>query len=129
MLSAKVRVVDSLSNSNSLGGINMVRMLVKVNISKGFKVWSEMAKSLEPEMNKVGAKMIWAGTNPDETEIYAVTEMQDPSQMKTLVSVPTLQNSVRKVAQMFHQRLLLHRLVITGSARKLFIETLSTGKS
>jgi hypothetical protein len=43
----------------------MVRMLVKVNFSKGFKVWSKMAKSLEPEMSKVVAKMIWAGTNPD----------------------------------------------------------------
>ena len=68
----------------------MVRMLVKVNISKGFKVWSEMAKSLEPEMNKVGGKMIWAGTNPDETEIYAVTEMQDPSQLKTFGERPDI---------------------------------------
>ena len=50
----------------------MVRMLMTINISKGFKVWSEMAKSLEPEMNEVGAKMIWAGANPDESAVFVV---------------------------------------------------------
>ena len=61
----------------------MVRMLMTINISKGWDTWVEMAKSLEPEMNKVGGKMIWAGTNSDETAVYAVAEMQDPSQIKT----------------------------------------------
>ena len=28
-------------------------------------------------------KMMWAGTNPGETELYAVLEVQDPIQMKT----------------------------------------------
>ena len=27
--------------------------------------------------------MIWAGTNPDESKVFAVIEMQDPEQMKT----------------------------------------------
>ena len=66
-------------------------MLVKVNISNGLKAWSEMAKSLEPEMNKVAGKMIWAGTNPDETEIYAVNEMQDPLQLKTFGERPDIE--------------------------------------
>ena len=48
----------------------MVRMLVTINISKGWKTWSEMAKSLEPQMNEQGAKMIWAGANPDETAVF-----------------------------------------------------------
>ena len=42
-----------------------------------------MAKSLEPQMNEVGAKMIWAGCNQDETAIYALVEMQNPEQIKT----------------------------------------------
>jgi len=50
----------------------MVRMLMTINISKGFKVWSKMAKSLEPEMNEVGAKMIWAGANPEESAVFVV---------------------------------------------------------
>ena len=61
----------------------MVRMLMTINISKGFKVWSKMAKSLEPEMNEVGAKMIWAGANPEESAVFVVMEMKDPSQIET----------------------------------------------
>tara|TARA_A100001015_G_scaffold57934_1_gene63767 strand:- start:335 stop:649 length:315 start_codon:yes stop_codon:yes gene_type:complete len=61
----------------------MVNLLVTVKISKGWKTWSEMAKSLEPQMNEVGAKMIWAGCNKDETAIYALVEMQNPEQIKT----------------------------------------------
>ena len=34
-------------------------------------------------MEKVGASMIWAGTNPDESKIFMIVEMQDPSQMQT----------------------------------------------
>ena len=55
----------------------MVNLLVTVKISKGWKTWSEMAKSLEPQMNEVGAKMIWAGCSQDETAIYALVEMQN----------------------------------------------------
>ena len=48
----------------------MPSMLVTAKISKGFKVWTDMAKSLEKEAGEQGAKVIWAGTNPDETSIY-----------------------------------------------------------
>ena len=61
----------------------MVRMLVTINISKGWKTWSEMAKSLEPQMNEQGAKMIWAGANPDETAVFVLAEAKDPSFVKT----------------------------------------------
>ena len=60
-----------------------MKMLVTVNISKGFARWKEMAVSLNPEMEKVGVKMVWAGTNPEESKIFMVVEMQDPTQMKT----------------------------------------------
>tara|TARA_A100001011_G_scaffold205861_1_gene213986 strand:- start:568 stop:849 length:282 start_codon:yes stop_codon:yes gene_type:complete len=60
-----------------------MKMLVTVNISKGFKIWKEMAKSLNPEMQKVGVRMVWAGTNTDESQVYMVVDMQDPAQMKT----------------------------------------------
>ena len=43
----------------------MVRMLMTINISKGWETWSKMAKGLEPQMNEQGAKIIWAGANPD----------------------------------------------------------------
>ena len=61
----------------------MVKMLVTVNISKGFATWKAMAERLNPEMHEAGVRMVWAGTNPDETQIFMVVEMQDPIQMKT----------------------------------------------
>ena len=60
-----------------------MKLLVTVNISKGFEKWIQMSKELAPEAEKNGMKMIWAGTNPNETEVYAVLEVQDPIQMKT----------------------------------------------
>ena len=61
----------------------MVTVLITVKISKGWDTWLEMAKSLEPQMNEVGAKMIWAGCNADEKAIYVLAEMQNPEQIKT----------------------------------------------
>ena len=61
----------------------MVTMLVTIKISKGWDTWSEMAKGLEPQMNEVGSKIIWAGCNADETAVYVLVEAQDPSFMKT----------------------------------------------
>ena len=60
-----------------------MKLLVTVSISKGFEKWTKMSKELAPEAEKNGMKMIWAGTNPDETEVYAVLEVKDPIQMKT----------------------------------------------
>ncbi len=60
-----------------------MKLLVTVNISKGFETWTKMSKALAPEAEKNGMKMIWAGTNPDETQVYSVIEVQDPIQMKT----------------------------------------------
>jgi len=68
----------------------MVRMLVTINISKGWKTWQEMAKGLETQMNEGGAKMIWAGANPDETSVYILVEVKDPSYMKTFGERPDI---------------------------------------
>ena len=61
----------------------MPSMLVTVKISKGFKTWSEMAKSMEDEVGAQGAKIIWAAANPDETSIYVMMDVPDPEFMKT----------------------------------------------
>ena len=60
-----------------------VKILVTVNISKGFDTWTKMSKELAPEAEKNGIRTIWAGANPDETQVYVVVEVQDPIQMKT----------------------------------------------
>ena len=61
----------------------MVNMLVTINISKGWETWSQMAKGLEPRMNEVGSKILWAGCNADETAVYVLVEMKDPSFLKS----------------------------------------------
>ena len=68
----------------------MVRKLMTINISKGWGAWSEMAKSLEPQMNEQGAKIIWAGANPDETAAYVLVEMKDPSYVKSFGERPDI---------------------------------------
>ena len=61
----------------------MVNMLVTINISKGWETWSNMVKGLEPQMNEVGSRVLWAGCNVDETAVYVLVEMKDPSYIKS----------------------------------------------
>ena len=60
-----------------------MKILVTGNISKGVATCVKMQDSLAPEMEKVGIKLIWAGTNPDESKVFALVEMEEPEQMKT----------------------------------------------
>ena len=66
----------------------MPRLLVTVKISKGFKTWTEMAKSFEDEVGEKGAKMIWAAANPDETSVYVLMDVPDTEFMKTFWERP-----------------------------------------
>ena len=68
----------------------MVIMLVTINISKGWDTWSKMARDLEPQMNEVGSKILWAGCDADETAVYVLVETQDPSFMKTFGERPDI---------------------------------------
>ena len=60
-----------------------MKMLVTVQITKGFDAWVEMSKLIMPEAEEHGIHMIWAGTNPDESRVYVVMHLKDPEQMKT----------------------------------------------
>ena len=66
----------------------MSRLLVTVKISKGFKTWTEMAKSFEDEQGAEGAKIVWAGTNQDETSVYVMMDVPNPEFMKTFGERP-----------------------------------------
>ncbi len=68
----------------------LVKMLLTVNISKGFARWKEMAESLNPEMEKVGVKLIWAGTNQEKSKIFKIVHMVDASQIKTFGERPDI---------------------------------------
>ena len=67
-----------------------MKMLVTVNISKGFARWKEMAESLNSEMEKVGVKLIWAGTNAEENKIFMIVHMIDASKIKTFGERPDI---------------------------------------
>ena len=66
----------------------MPSMLVTVKISKGFKTWTEMAKSFEDEVGEKGAKIVWAAANPDVTSVYVMMDVPDPEFMKTFGERP-----------------------------------------
>ena len=66
----------------------MPSMLVTVKISKGFKTWTEMAKSFEDEVGEKGASIVWAAANPDETSVYVMMDVPDPEFMKTFGERP-----------------------------------------
>ena len=61
----------------------MVNILETINISKGLKTWCLIAKGLEPRMNEVGSKILQAGCNLDESAVYVLVKMKDPSFLKT----------------------------------------------
>ena len=92
----------------------MPRLLVTVKISKGFETWTEMAKSLEDEAGAEGAKIIWAGANPDETSVYVMMDVPNPEFMQTFGLREDVKRLVKMLALMFHQLLLLHKLGTIG---------------
>ena len=61
----------------------MPSMLVTVNISKGFKTWTDMAKKMQDYAGSEGAKIAWAATNPDETAVYVMMDVPNPEFMQT----------------------------------------------
>jgi len=73
----------SIGLNQSTDRENNDEMIVTVDISKGFAAWKQMSKDMAPEMGKVGVKMVWAGTDPDESKVFVLVDMEDPEQMQT----------------------------------------------
>ncbi|PPR79523.1 MAG: hypothetical protein CFH01_00354 [Alphaproteobacteria bacterium MarineAlpha2_Bin1] len=64
-----------------------MKVLSKFKITKGFKTWLDMYKSIEPDLNDLGIKILWAGSNNDESMVYDVTEVENPEEaMKILTT-------------------------------------------
>ena len=43
-----------------------MKFLSTFKITKGFDTWLKMYKEIEPDLNELGIKILWAGTNSDE---------------------------------------------------------------
>ena len=56
-----------------------MKFLSTFKITKGFDTWLKMYKEIEPDLNELGIKILWAGTNSDETKVFDITEVKDPS--------------------------------------------------
>ena len=63
-----------------------MKFLSTFKITEGFDTWLEMYKEIEPDLNELGIKILWAGTNSDETKVFDVTEVEDPSKFEVLVT-------------------------------------------
>ncbi len=61
-----------------------MKFLSTFKITKGFDTWLNMYKDIEPSLNELGIKILWAGTNADETKVYDVTEVKDPAVFEVL---------------------------------------------
>ena len=61
-----------------------MKFLSTFKITKGFDTWLKMYKDIEPSLNELGIKILWAGTNADETKVYDVTEVKDPAVFEVL---------------------------------------------
>ena len=61
-----------------------MKFLSTFKITKGFDAWLKMYKEIEPDLNELGIKILWAGTNSDESKVYDVTEVNDPSKFEVL---------------------------------------------
>ena len=62
-----------------------MKFLSTFKITKGFNTWLKMYKEIEPDLNELGIKILWAGTNSDETKVFDITEVKDPSKFEILV--------------------------------------------
>lgn len=63
-----------------------MKVLVTVEITKGFEAWSNMACELQPVAAEYGIRTLWAGSDPEETRVYAVTEATDPENMRAFMA-------------------------------------------
>ncbi len=61
-----------------------MKFLSTFKITKGFDTWLDMYKDIEPSLNELGIKILWAGTNADETKVFDVTEVKDPAVFEVL---------------------------------------------
>ena len=61
-----------------------MKFLSTFKITKWLKSWPKMYMEIQPDLNELGIKVLWAGTNSNETQLYDITEVKDPSKIEVL---------------------------------------------
>ncbi len=52
-----------------------------VNISMGFKTWTDMAKTMQDYAGSEEASSAWGATNPNKTAVYIMMDVPNPEVM------------------------------------------------
>ncbi len=64
-----------------------MKFLSTFKITKWLKSWPKMYMEIQPDLNELGIKVLWAGTNSNETQLYGITEVKDPSKFEVLMKL------------------------------------------
>ena len=52
-----------------------MKFLSTFKITKDFESWLKKYKEIEPGLNELGIKILWADTNSNETPVYYIEEV------------------------------------------------------
>ena len=61
-----------------------MKFLSTFEITKGFQSRLKMYNEIEPDLNELGIKVLWLGTNSNEIQVNDITEVKDPSKFEVL---------------------------------------------
>ena len=64
-----------------------MKFLSTFEITKGFESWLKMYNEIEPDLNELGIKVLWVGTNSNEIQVNDTAEVKDPSKFEVLVKL------------------------------------------
>ena len=61
-----------------------MKFLSTFEITKSVEFWLKMYNEIEPDLNELGIKALWVGTNSNEIQVNGITEVKDPSKFEVL---------------------------------------------
>ena len=59
-----------------------MKFLSTFKITKGFDSWLKMYKEIEPDLEQLGIKILWAGTNSEETKVLMLRKSKTLQNLK-----------------------------------------------
>lgn len=59
-----------------------MKFLSTFEITKGFESWLKIYNKIEHDLNELGIKVLWVGTNSKEIQVNDISEVKDPSKFE-----------------------------------------------
>ena len=63
-----------------------MKFLSTFKITKGFDTWLNMYKEIQPDLEELGIKILWAGANADETKVFDIVNTKVNAKVITIAS-------------------------------------------